>query len=124
MPRLWKIVATPNDRQADVPEEHRSVRLQVERGVHQRVGFGVLLARHVREVDLARSSSSSARARACSGLRCGCFTFHRPASCSMTSFESARTCDRAGTEPLRRLEPGDERLVLGDVVGGRRRCAR
>ena len=65
MPVLRKIVATPN---TDSPMYQKNIGSgQVERGVHQRVGFGVQLASHVGEVDLlvlAAATNTPARAAA------------------------------------------------------------
>ena len=91
----------------------------VERGVHERVGVGVLGTRDVPEVDLARRRASNARTSSHSGRRCGCFTFHAPSTCRITSMESARTMHAPARERTRGLEPGDQRAVLGDVVRGR-----
>ena len=41
----------------------------------------------------------------------------RRVSCLITSIESARTCTIARAQVRDRLEPGDQRPVLGDVVG-------
>src|SRR5438046_2344516 len=50
MPTLRKIAATPN---TDNPTYQKNMGSgQVERGVHQRVGFDVLFAAHMSEVDL------------------------------------------------------------------------
>ena len=51
---------------------------RVERRVHEQVGVGVLLARHVREVHVARTARAARRTSSTSGRRCGCFTFHAP----------------------------------------------
>ena len=71
--------------------ERRSSSAGVERRVHEEVGVDVLLARHVREVDLAPTRRGAPAPRACSGRRCACFTFHAPSSWRITSIESART---------------------------------
>ena len=86
----------------------------VERRVHQRVGVGVLLARHVLQVDDVVRRRATRAPRACSGRRFACFTFHSPRSCLITSSESARTwmTPRAeGARPprARRSAPGTRR---------------
>ena len=61
MPTLRKIVATPK---IDRPMYQKNTGSgQVERGVHQRVGFGVPGARHVGEIDLVVALEQRARLR-------------------------------------------------------------
>ena len=116
MPVLRKIVATPN---TDRPMYQKNIGVRADRARRSPARRLRRSARVARARGRPRRTrASSEHARACSGLRCGCFTFQRPATCSITSFESPRTrATRAGVA-ARRLEPGDERAVLGDVVGG------
>ena len=61
MPTLRKIVATPK---TDRPMYQKNTgSRQVERGVHQRIGFGVPGARHVGEIDLLVALEQRARLR-------------------------------------------------------------
>src|ERR1700712_1197688 len=62
MPRLRKIVATPN---TESPTYQKNIDSgQVERRVHQRVGVAVELATHVTEVDVLVAREELARPRA------------------------------------------------------------
>src|SRR6478752_8658909 len=115
MPTLRKIVATPNTKRPTYQKNIGSG--QVERGVHQRVGIGVELATHVSEVDgfvalqeLLRPSPQGPQV----------LLLHLPATGDLFDHELRVTPHLQGARRDRggSLEPGDERAVLGDVVGG------
>ena len=128
MPALRKIVATRNTdsptyqrnmvRPVSAPADLRPARHRLEgRARRSRARRLRCSARAARGRGRPRRSRRAARAPdACSGLRCGCLTFQRPASCSITSFESPRTRTRRDGARRGRLEPGDQRR------GTRRRC--
>ena len=108
------------DRQADVPEEHAAAsvgpkvsgRAPRSPARRRRCSARAERARGRR----ASKSSSSARACAWSGFRWGCFTFHRPASCSMTSFESARTCTVRGENARAASSPAMSALYSATLL--------
>src|SRR6476659_9674830 len=115
MPTLRKIVATPNTERPTYQKNIGSG--QVERGVHQRIGVGVELPTNVGEVDRLVVTQELTGA---SLQRAQVLLLHLPPSRDLFDHELrvASHLHRARGRGGGRLEPGDERAVLGDVVGG------
>src|SRR3954453_9069639 len=115
MPTLRKIVATPN---TDRPMYQKNIGSgQVERRVHQRVGVGVELTTHVTEFDvLVAGEELTYPVQQWSEVR----LLHLPAPGDLLDHELrvAAHLHRARRRRGRCLESGDQRAVLGDVVGG------
>ena len=95
-PGLWNTFQTPK---IAPNTNHSSIQCIVDvgpssAGVHERVGVR-RSRRAERAAGRRRRSRRAVRAASSrSGRRCGCLTFHVPFTCSMTSFESARTRTR------------------------------
>src|SRR4051794_27637084 len=115
MPTLRKIVATPK---IDRPMYQKNIDSgQVERRVHQRVGVAVEPPAHVQEIDLVVGREQLARSR---HQRAQVVLLHLPSARDLFDHELriAAYRDRARRGRARSFEPGDQRSVLGDVVGG------
>ena len=114
---LLKIVATRKTESPTYQSSNGLVRYRVERGVHQRVGFDVLLARHVREVNFFVVLEQPERA---SVETAEMVLLHPPLALELFDHEHrvGAHADNARRELARRLEPGNECPVLGHVVGG------
>ena len=114
-PELWNTFHTPKI------EPHASQRIigarGVERGVHQRVGFDVLLARHVLEVDLVVACAATRLRVAYSGAGAAGAPGTRPASWSDHEQRVGADADDARVHGARR--PRARR----SAPGTRRRCS-
>src|SRR2546427_11681672 len=108
------MVATPN---TDSPMYQKNIGSgQVERGVHQRVGFGVQLASYVGEVDFLVLAEQRTRARV---ERLQVRLLDPPTTGDLLDHElrvAAHAGDARGCR-RRRLEPGDARAVLRHALG-------
>src|SRR3954468_14468783 len=105
MPTLRKMVATPN---TDSPMYQKNTGSgQVERRVHQRVGFHVLPASHVREIDRLVALEQRARLRV---QRLEVRLLHLPAPRHLLDHQLRVTAHarQASGGVLGRTEAGDE----------------